>query len=145
MRIELTTSSLPRKCSTTELQQLNVKHWAKKRAEDRARTGHPQLGRLTLYQMSYFRFYLLYIKELFYLKKFLPKIVGREGFEPSKQLSNRFTVCPIWPLWYLPDSITQKKEPMEGFEPPTSWLQISCSGQLSYIGLSVETLYFKEL
>jgi hypothetical protein len=24
-------------------------------AEDRARTGHPQLGRLTLYQMSYFR------------------------------------------------------------------------------------------
>ena len=23
---------------------------------------------------------------------------------------------------------------MEGFEPPTSWLQISCSGQLSYIG-----------
>ena len=30
--------------------------------------------------------------------------VGREGFEPSKQLSNRFTVCPIWPLWYLPDS-----------------------------------------
>ena len=28
-------------------------------AEDRARTGHPQLGRLTLYQMSYFR--LLFI------------------------------------------------------------------------------------
>ena len=27
-------------------------------------------------------------------------------------------------------------EPMEGFEPPTSWLQISCSGQLSYIGIS---------
>jgi hypothetical protein len=26
------------------------------RAEDRARTGHPQLGRLMLYQMSYFRF-----------------------------------------------------------------------------------------
>ena len=26
-------------------------------------------------------------------------------------------------------------EPMEGFEPPTSWLQISCSGQLSYIGI----------
>ena len=25
-------------------------------------------------------------------------------------------------------------EPMEGFEPPTHWLQISSSGQLSYIG-----------
>ena len=24
---------------------------------------------------------------------------------------------------------------MEGFEPPTRWLQISCSGQLSYIGI----------
>ena len=29
-------------------------------AEDRARTGHPQLGRLMLYQMSYFR---LLVKE----------------------------------------------------------------------------------
>jgi hypothetical protein len=46
--------------------------------------------------------------------------VGREGFEPSKQLSNRFTVCPIWPLWYLPGTVLHKKEPMEGFEPPTS-------------------------
>jgi hypothetical protein len=29
----------------------------KERAEDGARTRHPQLGRLVLYQMSYFRFY----------------------------------------------------------------------------------------
>ena len=47
MRIELMTSSLPRKCSTPELQ------W--QRAEDRARTGHLQLGRLSLYRMSYSR------------------------------------------------------------------------------------------
>ena len=26
---------------------------------------------------------------------------------------------------------------MEGFEPPTSWVQISCSGQLSYIGVVI--------
>jgi hypothetical protein len=26
------------------------------RAEDRARTGHPDLGKVVLYQMSYFRF-----------------------------------------------------------------------------------------
>ena len=31
--------------------------------------------------------------------------------------------------------VTFSLEPMEGFEPPTSWLQISCSDQLSYIGL----------
>jgi hypothetical protein len=27
------------------------------RAEDRARTGHPDLGKVVLYQMSYFRFF----------------------------------------------------------------------------------------
>ena len=84
MRIELTTSSLPRKCSTPELQQLVIKsliQWVIKSisnrqlaiakpdwpmtlwpltiwAEDRARTGHLKLGRLPLYQMSYFRLYM---------------------------------------------------------------------------------------
>ena len=48
-RIELVTSSLPRKRSTTEL------HWLKKRAEDEVRTRDPQLGRLMLYRLSYFR------------------------------------------------------------------------------------------
>ena len=161
MRIELTTSSLPRKCSTTELQQLNVKHWAFKKRDDHAfgvtalwsgRPGSnrpPSAWKADALPNELLPLLLIYyiLKNYFILllKSSLQKNVGREGFEPSKQLSNRFTVCPIWPLWYLPDSITQKKEPMEGFEPPTSWLQISCSGQLSYIGLSVETLYFKEL
>jgi hypothetical protein len=58
MRIELATSSLPRKCSTTELQQQNG-------AKDGTQTRDPQLGRLMLYQLSYFRknnllFYQLY-------------------------------------------------------------------------------------
>src|SRR5690554_2450120 len=44
---EPTTSSLPRKCSTPELRQ--------RKAEDEIRTRDPQLGRLTLYQLSYFR------------------------------------------------------------------------------------------
>src|SRR5690606_621952 len=30
------------------------------------------------------------------------KMVGRDGFEPSKAYASRFTVCPIWPLWNLP-------------------------------------------
>ncbi len=67
---EPATSSLPRKCSTPEL------HWQmfsvtgrkvslhslnfgscfhKIRAEDEAQTRDPQLGRLMLYQLSYFR------------------------------------------------------------------------------------------
>ncbi|MCW3086542.1 MAG: hypothetical protein JWP12_3908 [Bacteroidetes bacterium] len=39
-----------------------------------------------------------------------------------RSFRNGFTVRPIWPLWYLPDNTTilLKKEPMEGFEPPTS-------------------------
>ena len=49
VRIELTTSSLPRKRSTPEL------HWPLTGAEDEVRTRDPQLGRLMLYQLSYFR------------------------------------------------------------------------------------------
>ena len=49
--------------------------------------GDIQLGRLTLYQLSYSRYYLS---------------VGRAGFEPAKVKTNRFTVCPRWPLEYLP-------------------------------------------
>ena len=45
---EPATSSLPRKCSTPELhRQIG--------AEDEAQTRDPQLGRLMLYQLSYFR------------------------------------------------------------------------------------------
>ena len=49
MGLEPATSSLPRKCSTPELQQ------QKKGAEDGTQTRDPQLGRLMLYQLSYFR------------------------------------------------------------------------------------------
>ena len=64
------------------------------RAEDEAQTRDPQLGRLMLYQLSYFR------KKL--CKGFARHLVGRDGFEPPKVKTSRFTVCPIWPLWYLP-------------------------------------------
>ena len=30
------------------------------------------------------------------------KEVGGDGFEPPKSKDNRFTVCPIWPLWKPP-------------------------------------------
>ena len=53
-RFELVTSSLPRKRSTPELHRRK-----KKRARDRVRTGDIQLGRLTLYQLSYSRVVLV--------------------------------------------------------------------------------------
>src|SRR5262245_27776719 len=30
-------------------------------------------------------------------------MVGRGGFEPPKAFASRFTVCPLWPLGYLPE------------------------------------------
>ena len=65
--IEPVTSSLPRKRSTPELHRLV---WTVPSdghgAEDEIRTRDIQLGRLTLYQLSYFRF----------------AFVGVIGFEP---------------------------------------------------------------
>ena len=29
-------------------------------------------------------------------------LVGEDGFEPSKPIGNRFTVCPLWPLGNSP-------------------------------------------
>ena len=75
-----------------------------------------------LYQLSYFR-----------------KVSGRRWIRTTEDYVSRFTVCPIWPLWYSPKYVTGRKifrnfEPMEGVEPTTPRLQITCSSQLSYIG-----------
>ena len=59
-------------------------------------------------------------------------VVGRGGFEPPKAFASRFTVCPLWPLGYLP-ACTPDRNPLirlalaGGFEPPTHCLQGSCS------------------
>ena len=119
------------------------------RAGDRVRTGDIQLGRLTLYQLSYSRFFnpeiirilvsicqfcritslknackdsdktlsfkkfeaifhygscfqIVNLQKRTFHVSFLKIIVGRAGFEPAKVKTNRFTVCPRWPLEYLP-------------------------------------------
>ena len=100
--VEPVTSSLPRKCSTTELHRQT-------RAENGIRTRDPQLGRLMLYQLSYFR--LLHKK--------------------SGQRWIRTTVGVRQQIYSLPHLATlvsaqvplsqrfQHSEPMEGFEPTT--------------------------
>src|ERR1700704_4152257 len=61
-----------------------------------------------------------------------PLVVGRGGFEPPKAFASRFTVCPLWPLGYLP-ACTPDRNPLivlalaGGFEPPTHCFQGSCS------------------
>src|SRR2546428_2288709 len=62
----------------------------------------------------------------------LGRVVGRGGFEPPKASASRFTVCPLWPLGYLP-ACSPDCNPLVllalagGFEPPTHCLQGSCS------------------
>ena len=140
-RIELSTSSLPRKCSTTELQRLNFERktglepatlslegWCStKWATSANNQNYPRNKTLILFLSFYF-------KELLpqFLEGYLLYLWGEKDSN-LRSFRNGFTVRPIWPLWYLPFDFG-KIEPMEGFEPPTSWLQISCSGQLSYIG-----------
>ncbi len=120
-RFELVTSSLPRKRSTPELhrrkvftspfEQMGFLPSQELRAGDRVRTGDIQLGRLTLYQLSYSRNSLLSILQIpniinsfdIWVWKCNFHAVGRAGFEPAKVKTNRFTVCPRWPLEYLPN------------------------------------------
>ena len=90
VRIELTTSSLPRKCSTTELGGLG--------AGDRVRTGDVQLGRLTLYQLSYSR--VTFVKDLVRSVSFGDYLRRSGGcwIRTNEGIAGRFTVCSLWPL-----------------------------------------------
>jgi hypothetical protein len=132
MRIELTTSSLPRKCSTPELQQHERKLKCKinntiptcfpisYRAGDEVRTRDLQLGRLSLYQLSYSRIFCSSPAEANYLNISKEQFLTQLSSAPGKQKRNKnrgcgqdrirtyevvdsgFTVRPIWPLWNLP-------------------------------------------
>ena len=70
------------------------------RAEDGSRTRYLQLGRLSLYQMSYFRFFFEWERKDSNLRRLRQQIYS----------------LPHLPLWNSP----KKKEPVDGFEPPTS-------------------------
>ena len=81
-----------------------MKNWA----GDRVRTGDIQLGRLTLYQLSYSRFMIS-------IKSFLDSntnivifntilMSGESRIRTCEVKNNRFTVCPRWPLEYLPSN-----------------------------------------
>ena len=125
-RFELVTSSLPRKRSTPEL------HRQKKSGRPGSNRRHSawKADALPTELLPHFnRYEYLQINLIFQIC-----IVGRAGFEPAKVkptdlqsvLVGRLSISPK--LGYL-------KEPMEGLEPTTCWLQISCSSQLSYIGI----------
>ena len=138
MRFELMTSSLPRKRSTPELHRRKVfisltskslkealfkrkkilPSQGKFRAGDQVRTGDIQLGRLTLYQLSYSRFYSEYFRmcnfnisnqatsSLVFLNPYRrKKNCGESRIRTCEDVVSRFTVCPRWPLEYLPSTL----------------------------------------
>ena len=112
MGFELMTSSLPRMRSTPELHRLNG-------AENEVRTRDPQLGRLMLYQLSYFR---------------VPFDLWGEQDSNLRRHRQQIYSLPQLATLVSPQIPISSAEPMGGFEPSTPRLQITCSGQLSYIG-----------
>ena len=133
-RVELGTSSLPRMRSTTELKQQRLFFFG---AEDGAQTRDPQLGRLVLYRLSYFRIFLfgrdatcrsstLWVVMDSNHRRRKPADLqsapfGHSGNHPLN-IEPGFHPCPSSRLTF---------EPLVGFEPTTPRLQITCSGQLS--------------
>ena len=86
MGIEPMASSLPRKRSTPEL------HWLiQKKSGRRGSNPRPSAWKADALPTEL-------LPQLVYIQK----KVGRAGFEPTKACASRFTVCPSWPLWYLP-------------------------------------------
>ena len=147
MGIELMTSSLPRMRSTPELHRLII--WSGKRGSNSRPSawkadalptellpqksaifaGFPAAPRKCKQVWHFARL----AREL----RLFSQTCGESRIRTYEGIASRFTVCPSWPLWYLPKRLIlapKSVEPIEGFEPTTPRLQITCSGQLSYIG-----------
>jgi hypothetical protein len=51
----------------------------------------------------------------------LDTVVGRGGFEPPKAYASRFTVCPLWPLGYLPERAGMAMRDLSSNENVLNW------------------------
>ena len=118
-RIELATSSLPRKRSTPEL------HW---RSLSGRRGSNPRPSAWKADALP---------TELLPLKK-SPKTCrascGRRWIRTTEGINQQIYSLPHLATLVFSQNSLRTFEPMEGIEPTTPRLQITCSGQLSYIG-----------
>ena len=121
MRIELTTSSLPRKRSTPEL------HW---RNLSGRRGSNPRPSAWKADALPTELLPLFKVKARSVVSGFLWEKMdsNHRRYKPADLQSAPFGHSGILP------KILRTFEPMEGIEPTTPRLQITCSGQLSYIG-----------
>ena len=106
-RIELSTSSLPRKCSTPELQRLVKSRDLPYTSLSGRRGSNP---RPTAWKAVALPTELLPLvnssrstpSNALSSHRLLQNTVGKDGFEPPNSEEDRFTVCCRWPLGYLP-------------------------------------------
>ena len=120
-RIELATSSLPRKRSTPEL------HW---RSWSGRRGSNP---RPSAWKADALPTELLpQIKSPigFAFRAFC----GRRWIRTTEGINQQIYSLPHLATLVFSQNSSRTFEPMEGIEPTTPRLQITCSGQLSYIG-----------
>ena len=134
--VEPATSSLPRMRSTTELHQQHELLFAttrkyecinKNRAENGAQTRDPQLGRLVLYRLSYFRVLNHDFRDGFF-------VCGSRWIRTTEGENQQIYSLPHLAALEYSQFLFQSStflEPLVGFEPTTPRLQITCSGQLS--------------
>ena len=99
-------------------------------AEDEVRTRDPQLGRLMLYRLSYFRFSKQKPDHQVYRA-----FSGRRWIRTTEGINQQIYSLPHLATLVFSQNSLRTFEPMEGIEPTTPRLQITCSGQLSYIGI----------
>ncbi len=93
------------------------------RAENGTQTRDPQLGRLMLYQLSYFRIFIFYMWAV---------MDSNHRRRKSAELQSApFGHSGNCPFFLISKSTLAFFEPLVGFEPTTPRLQITCSGQLS--------------
>ena len=118
-RIELATSSLPRKRSTPEL------HW---RSLSGRRGSNPRPSAWKADALP---------TELLPLKKSPNKsgFGGRRWIRTTEGINQQIYSLPHLATLVFSQNSFRTFEPMEGIEPTTPRLQITCSGQLSYIGI----------
>ena len=115
MGFELMTSSLPRMRSTPEL------HWLKKKSGRRGSNPRPSAWKADALPTE-----------------LLPRLCGRRWTrttEPEGADLQSAAIAAMRSSRYVFDTASGRFEPIEGFEPTTPRLQITCSGQLSYIGI----------
>ena len=151
MGIELMTSSLPRMRSTPELHRLCISSSGKRGSNSRPSAWKADALPTELLPLALQSGFLAAPRKRTVLfsrfaqelrKKNLPFnrfLVGGGGLEPpnpegadlqSAAIATMRTSQRVFPI-----------EPIEGFEPTTPRLQITCSGQLSYIGVAFFTLH----